>query len=267
MNGSRGKHFRHRVGAVSFLNSRPLVYGLQERPDIDVVFDLPSRLPALLDDGCVDVALTPVIDMLHPGRSWKIVSDACIGCDGETMTVRVFSRTPPDQVKRIWVDKASHTSVALARLIWQETYGRPLDVCPLADPARTEDCDAVLLIGDKVVTAAPYGFTYQTDLGGAWKSLTGLPFVFAVWAAHARTPMGALPTLLSQARDRGVEHAEAIAVSDGPGLGWPPAVARTYLTRNLSYTLDVRHRDGMQAFLRMASQRNIAPSYRELVFT
>jgi chorismate dehydratase len=266
MASSPGKLQRtYRIGVVPFLNAKPLIYGLEERRDLTIRFEVPSRLPSWLDEARVDAALVPVVDMLQSGRAWKIVSDAIIGCDGETLTVRVFSRTPPDRVRHLWADPASHTSVALARLIWQETYECELEVQALDGPPRVEQHEAVLLIGDRVVAEAPFGFTYQTDLGGAWKTLTGLPFVFAVWAARAETDVGELPDLLSRARDRGVERSEAIAAEQGPRLGWPPAVARTYLTRNLSFTLGPRHREGMRTFLTLAGQRHIAPGYRELL--
>jgi chorismate dehydratase len=266
MDSSPGRLQRtYRIGAVSFLNAKPLVYGLQERRDLTIHFEVPSRLPSWLDEARVDAALVPVVDMLRPGRVWKIVSDACIGCDGETLTVRVVSRTPPDRVRHLWADPASHTSVALARLIWQETYGCELEVRTLDGSPRVEQHEAVLLIGDRVVAAAPFGFTYQMDLGGAWKTLTGLPFVFAVWAARADTDVGELADLLSRARDRGVERTEAIAAEQGPRLGWPPAVARAYLTRSLSFTLGPRHREGMRTFLTMAGERDITPEYRELL--
>jgi chorismate dehydratase len=255
-----------RVGAVAYLNSRPLVCGLEGDPNVEVRYDVPARLPRLLDDGCVDAALTPVIDLLDAGRTWKVVSDACIGCDGETLTVRVFSRVPPDRVRRLWVDPASHTSVLLARLIWRECHDCPLAVEPLPDPAATDPCDAVLLIGDKVITAAPYGFTYQMDLGAAWKSLTGLPFVFAVWAARESTPTDALASRLAAARDRGVARAAEIARAEGPQHGWPAGVAERYLTRNLSFTLTARHRTGMDRFLALGRAHGLLPVERELVF-
>jgi chorismate dehydratase len=253
---------RWRLGAVSFLNAKPLVYGLSERPDVDVRFDVPSKLPTLLDLGVVDAALTPVVDMVRADRRWRVVSDVCIGCDGETMTVRVFSRVPPHRVRRIWADPASHSSVALAGLVWREQYDTVLEVESLADATQTQDCDAVLLIGDKVVTAAPYGFTYQTDLGGAWKTLTGLPFVFAVWSARQETATHALAPLLGEARDRGVAAAGSIARCNGPDLGWAPAAATEYLTRYLSFTLDARHREGMTTFLEMARAHELLPCYR-----
>jgi len=263
---TRTKRQGWRFGAVSFLNTRPLIRGLADEPGVEVVCDVPARLPALLDERLVDVTLAPVVDMVAWERSWKVVSDACIGCDGETMTVRVFSKTPPDGVRRLWADPASHTSVVLAKLIWQRMYDCRLEVCPLADADAAEGQDAVLLIGDKVITSAPYGFTYQTDLGGLWKSLTGLPFVFAVWAARREMSSDEPARLLSEARDRGVRCAATIAETDGPKMGWPPAVARAYLTRNLSFTLTARHREGMRLFLEMACVEDIAPPHRELVF-
>lgn len=255
-----------RVGAVAYLNSRPLVCGLADDARVEVRYDVPARLPALLDDGCVDAALTPVIDLLDPNRAWKVVSDACIGCDGETMTVRVFSRIPPDRVRRMWVDPASHTSVVLARLIWHECHDCRLHVETLADTADVDGCEAVLLIGDKVITAAPYGFTYQMDLGAAWKSVTGLPFVFAVWAARTSTRTESLAARLAAARDRGVAGAAAIAREDGPRHGWPAAVAETYLTRNLSFTLSPRHRAGIERFLTLGQAHGVLPFHRKLVF-
>ena len=102
-----------RLGVVSFLNAKPLIEGLDSDSRIELVSEVPSRLPALLDERSVDVALVPVIDLADPGRSWRIVSDACIGCDGETLTVRVFSRVPSETVRTLHVDSDSHTSRAL----------------------------------------------------------------------------------------------------------------------------------------------------------
>lgn len=252
----------YRIAAVSFLNSRPLVEGLAECPDIDLCFDVPSRLPAMLEENRVDAALVPVVDLLWPDRRWVPISDACIGCDGETMTVRVFSRMAPDRITRLAVDPASHTSVLLARLIWRRLYGISPGTHPLAAGDDPGGHDAVLLIGDRVVADAPYGFTYQMDLGGAWKALTGLPFVFAVWAAHEERASEPLGRLLSSARDRGVARAAEIAAEEGPGRGWPPAVAKTYLTRNLSFRVTERHREGLHTFFRWAAAEGIAPEPR-----
>ena len=172
-----------RIGVVSYLNAKPLVEGLDAWEDAELIYDVPARLPGLLDRRAVDAALVPVIDLFDRHDAWRIISDACIGCDGETLTVRIFSRFQPEDVRRLHVDGDSHTSVVLARIIWQECYGRRLEVVPFQGTEAVEECEAVLLIGDKVVHNRLVGFEIQTDLGSVWKSLTSLPFVFAVWVA------------------------------------------------------------------------------------
>ncbi len=253
-----------RLGVVSYLNSRPLVHGLDADPAVALHFDVPSRLAVRLDDGSVDAALVPVVDLAAPHRKWKVISDACIGCDGETLTVRVFSRVPPERVARIFVDGDSHTSVVLAQLIWRELYGRPVTVTPLADAPA--DAAAILLIGDKVVTSKPIDFEIETDLGAAWKSLTGLPFVFATWAADAATDTARLGRRLEAARDAGVRCASVIAEDVGPGMGWPVATARRYLTARLSFTMTPRHVQGMRRFLELAVRHQLVPAALELSF-
>lgn len=254
------------MGVVSFLNAKPLVAGLDTRPDIALIEDVPARLPALLDQGVVDAALVPVIDLVQPDRDWQIVSDACIGCDGETLTVRVFSRVPPEDVHRLHVDGDSHTSVALAKIIWHEHFGAALETVPFRGDESRDTCDAILLIGDKVVTHKPRDYEIETDLGSAWRSLTSLPFVFAAWAAPRAADVTEMAACLSAARDQGVAAAKMIAADLGPGMGWPVALAQRYLTSRLKFTLGSSQRAGMSRFLELAKRHNLVTFARELVF-
>ena len=254
-----------RLGVVSYLNAKPLIAGLESAEDVALIYDVPARLSGLLERGKVDVALVPVIDLLVENRDWQIVSDACIGCDGETLTVRVFSRVEPERIQTLHVDGDSHTSVALATIIWRELYRRQLDIVPFVE-SKKEECEAVLLIGDKVVNHPPIGFDIETDLGSAWKSLTALPFVFAVWAGPRGRDVSALATRLGRARDLGVEASEAIAVDFGPGLGWPDALAKRYLTTRLKFTLGQRQRRGMARFLELAQAHDLVIAGKALVF-
>ena len=257
---------RWRLGVVSFLNSKPLIAGLDVDPRVRLILDVPARLAPRLDSGDVHAALVPVIDVMAEHRDWRIVSDACVGCDGETLTVRVFSRGPAESIRRLHVDGDSHTSVALAQIIWREHYGQTLEIIPFGSVRSADECEAVLLIGDKVVNHGLIGFDVQTDLGSAWKSMTSLPFVFAVWAAPRGFDGSTLAPLLSQARDRGVASAAAIAADFGPALGWPVALAQRYLTARLKFTLGDRQREGMARFLALAKSHDLVDSDKELEF-
>jgi len=245
------------VGAVSFLNAKPLVAGLRDDRRVRVVYGVPSELAGWVRDGRVDAALVPVVDLAgRPGLA--PVSDACIASDGETLTVRVFSRVPPSRVQRLRVDGDSHTSVALAKLVWADLFGHAPATIPLESSVEPVGEDGVLLIGDKVVAARPRGFAFEVDLGGVWRERTGLPFVYAVWA----TPPGAdhreLAERLSRSRDLGVERASQIAEVDGPVAGWPVEIARQYLTEYMHYRMTDRHREGMALFLRKLAEQDIS---------
>ncbi len=255
-----------RLGVVSYLNAKPLIAGLEGEDDIELIHDVPSRLPALLDAGVVDVALVPVIDLVRGDRDWKVISDACIGCDGETLTVRVFSRVSPESIRRLHIDGDSHTSVVLAAIVWQESFGVPLELVPLRGDETVDESEAVLLIGDKVVDNDLVDYEIETDLGSAWKSLTSLPFVFAVWAAPGGVDVAGLARRLSQARDAGVRSAGTIAANLAPGLNWPVALAKSYLTERLKFTLGPRQRRGMETFLDLAKRHNLVEAGRDLVF-
>lgn len=284
---------RIHLGVVSFFNSKPLIDGLDREPGVTLRFAVPSALPELLRADQVDAALIPVIDLAREGGAWAIISDACIASDGETMTVRVFSRVPPEQMKVLYVDSDSHTSVCLARVLWSRRYDRRLELRPLPPLDRLSDCESVLLIGDKVVTAPVQEFNHQVDLGGAWKEWTGLPFVFAVWAApkeptaerggerererrtygEMRSEAGTrgrgdavrmepaarqyLARVLSAARDRGVGRAAAIAAEMGPAHGWPVELATTYLTKRLTFKLTPQAREGLEKFIELATDEGL----------
>lgn len=263
-----------RVGAVSYFNTRLLTYGLDEDPRFDVSCAVPSRLPGMLETGLVDVALVPTIDTATAERRWNIVSDACIGCDGATLTVRVFSRVDPSDITVLHVDSESHSSLVMASIIWREKFGRQLTMVPFKvmndrSGAALSDCQAVLLIGDKVITppAGLEAYSTQVDLGATWKSLTGLPFVFAVWATPDEHFPPEMAQALGAARDAGVAHAAEIAAQEGPGHGWPIDLARRYLTEYLTFTLTDRHREGMRRFLELARRHKLVAPFKELVGT
>lgn len=258
-------HTTCRLGAVSFLNTKPLIEGLADEPGVKLELAVPAELTGMLQARRVDAALVPVIDIGRAGGRWKRVSDAGIGSDGDTLTVQVFSRVPPEDMTTLHADTDSHTSVILARLVWKGFHRRPLSVLPLKPGAGVEHCESVLLIGDKVVRADMAQFCYRVDLGGAWRAWTGLPFVFAAWAAPVNLDTTAVARLLSQARDRGVARAAELAAEHGPALGWPADLARDYLTRHMKYTITPAAEAGMNKFLELARVEGLIPQTGALV--
>jgi len=247
-----------RLGSVSYLNAKPLIYGLDDADGIDLRLDVPSRLLEGLRDSRYDVALLPVIDYQHLDGLCLVPSGG-IGCDGETLTVRIFSTKPVEQIRSIACDTDSHTSVALARIIMAERYGlqpRFLDLL------RDDDshCDAKLLIGDKVVCEEPVGFDHQVDLGAAWKELTGLPFVFAVWTARQGIDLGDLPQRLANAKRHGLAHVREIITRYGIPRGWPEGLALQYLTVYLKFDIGEPHLRAIRLFHQMAAKYGLAPT-------
>jgi chorismate dehydratase len=184
-----------------------------------------------------DVALLPVIDYQRM-PNLRFVPGGCIGCDGPTLTVRIFSRVPIPQITALACDTDSHTSIALARVVLAEHYriSPLLTELPSAAQDRQEH-DSLLLIGDKVVCEEPPGYPHQLDLGAAWKQMTGLPFVFAAWMARDDVALGDLPHRLDLSRQAGMRHLEQIIQRHATPRGWPPDLARRYMTEYLRYEI------------------------------
>lgn len=251
-----------RVGSVSFLNAKPLIHGLEKADDLDLSLAVPSRLLQGLKSGALDVALLPVIDYQRM-EGLCIVPSGGIGCDGETLTVRIFSKCPVTEIKTLACDTDSHTSVALARVIFAERYGtRPTFV----DWTREEQqpCDAKLLIGDKVVCEEPPGFEHQIDLGSAWRELTGLPFVFAVWTARKGIDLGDLPERLESAKREGLANVRKIVKRHAIARGWPAGLALQYLTVYLQFDVGERQLEAIKRFHELAAKYGMVDGVRAL---
>lgn len=260
---------RRRIGCVSFLNARPLIDGLDDHPELAVHYDVPAGLLDDLTAGRVDLALCPVIDFQLAERPLTVVPAGGIGCDGPTLTVRLFSRVPLERVDRVLADTDSHTSVVLLQLLMHDLYGSRVGIEPLERGAEVDwsaGPEAILLIGDKVVAAAPPAelYPYQLDLGSAWKTLTQLPFVFAVWMARQDEPLGRAPDLLDRQRRHNAGRVEAIAAESGPRHGWAAPLAAHYLRDLLRYEIGERELQAMQRFWKRAAELALIERHRPL---
>lgn len=241
------------VGSVSFLNAKPLIHGLEHDPRVRLHLEVPSGLLAGLADGRFDVALLPVIDYQRLA-GLRVLPVGGIGCDGPTLTVRIFGRVPLDRIDALGCDPDSHTSVALARVILAERFGRRPRFVDLGGDAGHDPSIARLLIGDKVIADEPADRPYQLDLGQAWKELTGLPFVFAAWTARAGADLGDLPDVLDAARLGGLAAVESIVGRYAADHRWPTAVARRYLTEYLRFEVGERELAAIRLFHRLAAK-------------
>lgn len=251
-----------RVGAVQYLNTRPLVHGLSG-PGIRLEYDLPSRLADRLASGALDVALIPSIEFFR-GDAYRLVSDACIGCRGPVMSVKLLFRTRPDRVEHLAVDEGSRTSVALARILLAERCGVAprVDVLPISADVSDTSADAVLVIGDRALGTPRGAFQLAWDLGDEWCRWTGLPFVFAVWAARRDVPLATLrrvEAVLAAARDAGRGDLAAIAAAEAAPHGLTVPQCLAYLRDNLHYDLGIGERAALALFHDRAAALSLAP--------
>lgn len=258
-----------RLGAVSYLNSRPLVENLADLlPESSICLDYPSRLADSLAEGKLDVALIPSIEFFRrPG--YEIVSNACVAARGEVMSVKLYCRVHPGEIRRMALDEGSRTSATLSKVILAERYGAFPESEPLSMESMTTDssADAVLLIGDRAMHTPDESFVEVMDLGQMWYDWTGLPFVFAMWVAHQEADTAGVAAALNEARDRGLTNIEQIAASEAPKLNISKQTALDYLTKNLHYKMTSAERSGLQLFHELASQHNLVNQNANLVFS
>ena len=255
---------RLRIGAVSYLNTKPLVYRLSEfAPDVDVVYDVPSRLADRLASGHLDVGLVPSIESFQCAE-YRIVSDACIACRGPVLSVKLFSRVPIEQVQSVALDAGSRTSAALVRILLQQLLGLSPEFCPLPLDADilSSTADAVLLIGDRAIRRPAEVYVAEWDLGQQWCAWTGLPFVFAMWTARRGADVARLEIALRAARDAGLANLESIAAREVPTAGLSTQECLTYLRDYLYFYLGPQERLGLRRFQQLAVDLGMAPGDR-----
>lgn len=248
----------NRIGAVSYLNTRPLIEGLALNPEIELVLDLPSRLSDLLESGAIDVGLIPVADYLRLPHL-KPIPDISISCDGPVLSVMIFSRVPMDRVKTLSWDEGSHTSITLTRLLFSRRFGQipQIRLLPINANLQELKTDAVLLIGNRALSAEMSDYPFAWDLGLEWKRETGLPMVFAIWAATPQANLKKLVPLLKNAKETGLSHIAKLAHEGARELGIDGALCRRYLEQIIRYDLGPKELEGMGRFASLAFSEGI----------
>ncbi len=267
-----------RVACVQYLNTAPLVEGLDKLEGLTLISAVPADIAPMLRAGEADIGLASIIDAVGEPEL-AILPAGMIGCDGPTLTVRLFSSVPMAEVTTVCADADSHTSVALARVLLAEQFGVSPAIVPfnalervaLEGKKAEQDGDGwphtLLLIGDKVVTHSPPAVRYphQLDLGEAWKALTGLPFVYAAWMCRAGSldsneglrRMALASAMLDRQRRHNATRLDWLVQQWAPKARWPVDLARRYIGELLRYDLGDRERGSVERFFGLCATHGI----------
>src|SRR5262252_6681593 len=247
-----------RLGAVGYLNARPLVYRLDRSPNFSLRFDIPSKCAELLHAGDIDVGLIPSIEYLR-GEPMAIVPGIAIASRGAVTSVMLYTTKPIEDVTSIAMDTSSRTSVALVRVLCAKFFKidpRIESLDPKLDMMLGR-CDAALMIGDNALFEPRAASHEKIDLGDAWLKLTGLPFVYAFWAGRPGVLAADDVAALRKARDEGVARPDELArryLADAPER--QPAGA-AYLRDNIKYYLRDEELAGLMTFYRYAAEAGV----------
>ena len=254
-----------RLGAVGYLNARPLVYRLDRSPNFSLRFDIPAKCAELLHAGDIDVGLIPSIEYLR-GGPFAIVPGLAIASRGPVTSVMLYTTRPIEDVRSIAMDTSSRTSVALVRVLCAKLFKIQPALEPLGPDldAMLSRCDAALIIGDNALfqssVTGHQSPVEVIDLGQAWTGLTGLPFVYAFWAGRPDALTPAHVRELQDARDRGLAEVDTVAreyLKDTPER---QALGARYLRDNIKYYFGDDERTGLELFYRYAAEIGVAPA-------
>lgn len=235
-----------KVGAVSYLNTKPLVYGFEQgmmQDEVELSFDYPANIARQLLNNEIDLGLVPVAALsLLP--EYHIISGYCIGADGPVASVCLFSDVPLEEITDVLMDYQSRTSVALLKLLIKEHWkiNPALISSQKGFEAGIGGTVAGLVIGDRAFAQRKKS-KYIYDLAEAWKQMTGLPFVFAVWAANKPLPED-FKDHFNNATREGFDHIDAIVQREN----YSEYDLTEYYTKNISYTFDTAKKTALELF-------------------
>lgn len=263
---------RPRVGHIQFLNCLPLYWGLARTGtllDFELTKDTPEKLSEKLVQGDLDIGPVTLVEFLKHADDLVAFPDIAVGCDGPVMSCVIVSQVPLDRLDgaRVALGSTSRTSVRLAQLLLAERHGVQPDyyTCPPDLSLMMREAEAAVLIGDAALRAnmldGPRFGLEVHDLGALWKEWTGLPFVFAVWAARRDARGAGVATVhraLLESREWGLAHLDELAREAHRTTGVAEAACREYLG-DLDYALSYRHLAGLTDFFRRLAQEGLVP--------
>jgi chorismate dehydratase len=262
-----------RVGRIGYINCYP-VYGAIDRGVVPfraaLVTGTPSELNDLLVAGELDVSVVSAVEYARHAKDLVLLPDLAISCDGPVRSVALFSRRTVGQLdgRTVLLSASSRTAVALLELLCRDVW----KITPKFVEARAEAADldglaalphdAVLVIGDPaLLLGARHAYAWRYDLGEEWKRWTGLPFVFALWAARRAADSAAVRRAhraLLASRAWGLEHLDLLAEAAARSCDVPRATCIEYFA-GLDYALSDRHLAGLTDFFRRLAAEGLVP--------
>ncbi len=250
---------RIRVTAVSYLNTKPFLYGLLHsgmEEEMSLTLDVPSECARKLIEDEADLALMPVAAIPQVPRP-QIVSDYCIGTEDEVRTVCLFAERPIQELTHLYLDYQSRTSVALVQLLLRHYWQKELTLLE-GTPGferKIGGSTGALVIGDRTIRLEKE-MPFAYDLARAWKEWTGLPFVFAAWVANKPLPDEWLARF-NAALARGIESVPKLSLLLPPPAPWFDL--QEYFTRYIRYDLNEARRQGLEKFLALVRAEALVP--------
>lgn len=240
-----------RLGSVPFLNAKPLIEGMER---VELSFALPSELAAQLEAGEIDAALVSSVELIRR-PNLRLVTEVAIASDGPTKSVRLFSKMPLSNVRKVALDSGSLTSSLLTRIYFEQRIGiAPEFVSVPADlETMLELADAALMIGDAGMSASGDGLN-AIDMGAVWRDWTGLPFVWAGWLAAPDAPFDEITEVCQSSKALGLSRLPEIAQREAVRLSLPFDQCLDYLTNAMKYDLGNRELEGLERFLTEAGR-------------
>lgn len=238
-----------RVGIVNYLNTKPLLYGIERSPvlkEIELIPDYPANVATMLLENRIDMGLVPVA-VIPKLKEAHIITDYCIGCNGSVASVCLLSDVPLAEIKTILIDYQSRTSANLVKVLIREHWKLDVELADTKQDFRNQikASTAGLVIGDRCLEHRTK-VNHVYDLGEAWKDFTGLPFVFAAWIANKPLPPSFISSF-NEACKNGIGAIDIVAAENQ----FPNYDSSEYFHHNISYQLDADKRRGMEEFLKM----------------
>lgn len=235
-----------RVGAVSYLNTKPLIYGIEKgmlKDEAELIIDYPSNIAIMLLDDQIDVGLVPVA-IIPELKEHHIISDYCIGSVGEVASVCLFSEVPLHEIKKVLLDYQSRTSVALLKVLIKEFWKLDVEFENTTGNYQSQigGTTAGLVIGDRALQQRKIS-PYVYDLGEEWMKFTGLPFVFAAWISNKKLDESFI-IRFNEANAFGLNRIEEV-ISKNP---YDVFDLKHYYTDCISFNLDEKKRKGLHLF-------------------